>query len=232
MVGSGQVIGFLEDDPDQADLVTAWLEAAGYRTRVYPSASEFRRRQGNEAIDLLLLDWMLPDAIGPDVLAWIRSSTNARLPVIFLTARDSEADLVRGFEVGGDDYVVKPVRQPELLARVAAVLRRVGPEGSGQADLELPPYRIDAQRRRIACAGNEFELTPREFELASFLFRRHGRIVSRDALLEHVWNLSPAVSTRTVDTHVSRLRKKLGLNGENGWRLAAVYQHGYRLEQT
>lgn len=83
-----------------------------------------------------------------------------------------------------------------------------------------------------ALGGKDIGLTQREFDLASFLFRRHGRIVSHDALLENVWNLSAAVSTRTVDTHVSPLRKKLGLNGENGWRLAAIYQHGYRLEQV
>ena len=93
-------------------------------------------------------------------------------------------------------------------------------------------YSVDAKRRRISIDGHEVELTQREFDLANFLFRRHGRIISRDALLENVWNLSAAVSTRTVDTHVSRLRKKLDLNGEKGWRLAAIYQHGYRLEQV
>ena len=88
------------------------------------------------------------------------------------------------------------------------------------------------KRRRVSLDGREIDLTQREFDLATFLFRRHGRIVSREALLENVWNLSAVVSTRTVDTHVSRLRKKLDLNGSNGWRLAAIYQHGYRLEQV
>jgi DNA-binding response OmpR family regulator len=97
--------------------------------------------------------------------------------------------------------------------------------------LELPPYRIDPQRRQISINGEPVELTQREYELACYLFRRQGRIVSRDALLENVWNLAGDVSTRTVDTHISRLRKKLGLSGENGWRLTAVYQHGYRIEQ-
>jgi DNA-binding response OmpR family regulator len=227
-----QVIGFLEDDPDQADLIGRWLELAGYRTRLFSSAAEFRRRQGSEAIDLLLLDWMLPDASGLEVVAWIRSSANARLPVIFLTARGTEADLVRGLNAGSDDYVIKPAKQQELIARVAAVLRRLGLAGVDGEAFEVPPYKVDSKRRRISFAGSEIELTPREFELATFLFRRHGRIVSRDSLLENVWNMSSAVSTRTVDTHISRLRKKLELNGEHGWRLAAVYQHGYRLEQT
>ena len=96
----------------------------------------------------------------------------------------------------------------------------------------VPPYEIDTQRRRVTLAGTPIKLTDREFDLAVFVFRRHGRIVSRETLLEQVWKLSSAVTTRTVDTHMSRLRKKLKLNGEHGWRLTAVYQHGYRLEQA
>jgi len=226
------VIGFLEDDADQAELISLWLERAGYSPRVFRSASEFRRRLGNEAVDLLLLDWMLPDSTGLDVIAWIRSSANPELPVIFLTARSLDEDIVRGLESGGDDYVIKPPKQAELLARVAAVLRRRGVDTEGSTEIPLPPYMVDLQRRRISIDSREIELTQREFDLATYLFRRQGRIVSRDALLENVWNMSAQVSTRTVDTHVSRLRKKLELSGEHGWRLTAVYQHGYRLEQT
>lgn len=216
-----------------AALVGEWLEDAGYAVRLFRTANEFRRRQGTEAIDLLVLDWMLPDSTGIDVIGAIRSSPNARLPVVFLTARDAEDDIVRALAAGGDDYVVKPPKRRELLARIAVVLRRVGGDSeSGNSDVvELEPFTVDAKRRKVAIQGRDVELTQREFDLAHFLFRRQGRIVSRDALLENVWNLSAAVSTRTVDTHVSRLRKKLELNGEHGWRLAAIYQHGYRLEQ-
>lgn len=228
----GWVIGFLEDDPDQAGLIELWLQHAGYRTSLFSSAAEFRRRLGSEAVDLLLLDWMLPDASGVEVLEWIRHSANSDLPVVFLTARAAESDIVRGLEAGADDYVVKPPKQAELLARVAAVLRRHLGEQETPSTLELAPYAFDLPRRRVTIDGREVELTQREFDLASYLFRRHGRIVSRDALLENVWNLGPSITTRTVDTHVSRLRKKLELNGEHGWRLTAVYQHGYRLEQA
>jgi len=151
--------------------------------------------------------------------------------VIFLTASGEESDIIEGLAAGADDYVVKPPKQGELLARVAAVLRRRGGDTEAGDVLELPPYRIDAKRRVISVNGEPVELTQREYELACYLFRRQGRIVSRDALLENVWNLASDVSTRTVDTHISRLRKKLGLSGENGWRLTAVYQHGYRVEQ-
>lgn len=232
MSKTGLVVGLLEDDPDMAALVGQWLEEAGYTVRLFRNATEYRRRQGSEAVDLLLLDWMLPDSSGIDVIEGIRASASNRLPVIFLTARDAEDDMVRGLASGGDDYVVKPPKQRELIARVGALLRRHGTESDAAELIELAPYSVDAKRRRISVDGHEVELTQREFDLANFLFRRHGRIISRDALLENVWNLSAAVSTRTVDTHVSRLRKKLDLNGEKGWRLAAIYQHGYRLEQV
>jgi len=227
------VIGVLEDDPEQAGLVQIWLEKAGYEALLYADAAAFRRSLGHESIDLLLLDWMLPNSSGLEVLEWVRSAGNPDLPVVFLTARAAESDIVRGLEGGADDYVVKPPKQGELLARVAAVLRRRGLiEGEAGSQLEVGPYTLDFVKRRVRLDGNEFELTQREFDLASYLFRRHGRIVSREALLEQVWNLSPGLTTRTVDTHISRLRKKLALSGEHGWKLTSVYQHGYRLEQT
>lgn len=224
-------VGCLEDDPDQAALLRLWLEDAGYRCTVFGDATDFRRQLGNEAVDLLLLDRGLPDASGLEVLEFIRQSPNSQLPVIFLTASGDESDIVEGLAAGADDYVVKPPKQGELLARVAAVLRRRGPDVDGADVVEMPPYQLDTRRRQVLIDGTPAELTQREYELASYLFRRQGRIVSRDALLENVWNVAGDVGTRTVDTHISRLRKKLGLSGERGWRLTAVYQHGYRVEQ-
>lgn len=232
MGGVTWTIGCVEDDPDQAGVLRLWLEHAGYGCAIFRTANEFRRRLGSEAVDLVLLDRSLPDAKGLDVLTWIRQSPNAGLPVIFLTASGEESDIIEGLAAGADDYVVKPPKQGELLARVAAVLRRRGGEADANEAVDLPPYRIDPQRRQISLNGEAVELTQREYELACYLFRRQGRIVSRDALLENVWNLAGGISTRTVDTHISRLRKKLGLAGENGWRLTAVYQHGYRIEQV
>jgi DNA-binding response OmpR family regulator len=110
------------------------------------------------------------------------------------------------------------------------VLRRTGAANADPVLRDVPPWEIDTRQRRVLLSGEEVELTDREFDLASYLFRRHGRIVSRAALLENVWNLGGDVNTRTVDTHVSRLRKKMMLTGESGWVLSAVYQHGYRLE--
>jgi DNA-binding response OmpR family regulator len=153
------------------------------------------------------------------------------LPVLFLTARGAEADVVHGLRSGADDYLVKPPGKAELMARIEAVLRRSGVAALDVVIRDVQPYEIDTQRRRMTLAGEEVRLTDREFDLAAFLFRRHGRVVSRDTLLLQVWNLGAGVATRTVDTHMSRLRKKLGLDGTHGWQLTAVYQHGYRLER-
>jgi DNA-binding response OmpR family regulator len=180
----------------------------------------------------LLLDWNLPDESGIDVLRWLREGGNPRLPVLFLTSRNEEEDIVAGLRAGADDYLTKPPKQGELLARVGALLRRIGLQGEQPAEEDAAPYFIDMQRRRVTLEDREVILTEREFDLATYLFRRRGRVVSRDALLEGVWNIRGDVATRTVDTHVSRLRKKLELGGEHGWRLNAVYQHGYRLEQA
>lgn len=224
-------IGLLEDDPDQSALFSSWLAEAGFGCKLFSQAAEFRRRVGAEAVDALILDWNLPDDEGISVLRWLRETGYRQLPVLFLTGRDDEADVIAGLSEGADDYLIKPPRQGELVARINVLLRRVG-LGEDTLSLEdVAPFEIDVQRRRVALNAVDIPLTDREFELAQYLFRRRGRVVSREALLRHVWNIHNAVATRTVDTHVSRLRKKLELNGEHGWRLTAVYQHGYRLEQ-
>lgn len=223
-------IGLLEDDEDLSRLLALWLTDADYVVRGYPDAAEFRRKQGALSVDLLILDWNLPGESGLSILLSLRDAGSS-LPVLFLTARSDEQDIVEGLREGADDYLVKPATQGELLARVGALLRRSQGRMDPFGDDDLEPYRIDLVRRRIEVAGEEVVLTEREFDLVVFLFRRHGRVVSREMLLESIWNIRGDVATRTVDTHISRLRKKLGLDGEHGWRLSAVYQHGYRLER-
>ncbi len=226
-------IGLLEDDQDQARLYKLWLEQAGYQTRAYHEAVDFRRRLGSDPMDLLLLDWELPGTSGIEVLQWLRENADRNLPVIFITVRDTEDDIVEALRNGADDYLIKPLRNGELLARISAVLRRsgIGPEEQA-APTQMGPYALDPERHRVLLNGQEVPLTQREYELAAYLFRRQGRIVSREALLEDVWKIHGDVVTRTVDTHVSRLRRKLELGGEHGWRLTAIYQHGYRLEPS
>ncbi len=222
-------IALVEDDPFHAELYRGWLENAGYRVSVYRSASDFRRRLGAESVDAIVLDWNLPDGSGLDLLHWLKDSAAPSLPVLFLTANDSEEDVVAALRGGAADFVSKPARAAELAARIESMLRRSGREKSVR-ELAAAPFTLDARGRRLCILGEPVKLTEREFELAWYLFGRSGRIVSREALLSEVWRTAGDVTTRTIDTHMSRLRRKLGLDGRHGWRLAAVYQLGYRLE--
>lgn len=225
------VVAVLEDDLDQARILSHWLREGGYVVNHYSDAEAFRGDQAQHTIDLLLLDWHLPGESGIDLLVRLRDGADSDLPVLFLTARDDEASIVAALSNGADDYVVKPPSKATLLARVGALIRR-GVGRAEQESLELGLFRFDLLQRGVQLGSKPLDLTEREFDLALFLFRRVGRVVSRDAILEAVWR-QPAATTRsrTIDTHISRLRRKFELDGRHGLRLTSVYQHGYRLER-
>jgi len=226
-------VAILEDDPDQAELVKLWLVNAEHSVDCFGDAASFMRAVRRDSYDLYVLDWMLPDLSGIEVLKKLRKDMDDYTSVVIVTARDEEQSIVRGLEAGADDYLVKPVRQAELVARVAAVLRRAAGSKPEEEALDVAPYSLNVSGKTISLADEKISLTNREFELASFLFRNAGKMISRSHMLESIWGIeNKSVSTRTVDTHVSRLRKKLKLNEDNGWVLAAIYQHGYRLERV
>jgi len=226
-------IALLEDDSDQSELVRLWLEEAEHSVIEFSTGADFLRGVRRESFDLYLLDWMLPDITGLDVLCKLREGNKDSTPVMLATVRKEERDIVAALEAGADDYLVKPIRRRELVARVDAICRRYGVTAPSTDSFLADPYTMDLKSKTVALRGEDIPLTNREFELAMFLFRHAGRAVSRGHILETIWDIdSPEVNTRTVDTHVSRLRKKMQLNAENGWKLAAIYQHGYRLEKT
>ncbi|HRD34455.1 MAG TPA: response regulator transcription factor [Rhodocyclaceae bacterium] len=224
-------VSVLEDDPDMRALMVEWLTQAGYVVYEFGTARDFMRLLARESFDLCLLDGNLPDIQGRDVLHWMRNDRRDLSPVMFVTARDAEEDIVSALHGGADDYVVKPVRHAELLARMEAILRRTQPALGGEAYVE-GPYSFDLKRKCVVVDGVVTELTDKEFDLALFMFRNLGRLVSRGHLLEAVWGRNPSVATRTVDTHVSRVRSKLQLRPEMGYRLTPTYNYGYRLERT
>jgi two-component system response regulator RegX3 len=223
-------IAILEDDPDQLALVQRWLVQDGHDVHGYTTGREAMMRATRESFDLFLLDWQVPDVPGTEVLQWLRANVSRKVPVLFITVRDSEQDIVFALESGADDYVIKPARQHELLARVHALLRRAYPQEE-QLQLSFPPFEFDTKRGEIRRGGAKLELTPKEFDLAVILFRNIGRLMSRGHLQESVWGRSGDLATRTVDTHVSQVRKKLDLRVETGYRIVPVYNYGYRLEQ-
>ena len=224
-------IVILEDDLDQAELLTAWLEEAGHQTKVYSDGTLFVRAYTKDSYDLVLLDWMVPNMSGIDVLKHLRSQIDNVVPVVFITQKDTEENIVEALEAGTDDFMAKPVRHLETMARVNAIARRMGFGDQNTLDeYDQSPYFIDTRLREVKLDGDVVEMTQKEYELTLFLFKNIGRVVSRGHLLEMVWGTSSQINTRTVDTHISRLRTKLKLDEQEFWQLTSVYRHGYRLE--
>jgi DNA-binding response OmpR family regulator len=223
-------IALLEDDPDQAAMLSLWLEGSGHTCQHFSLGAELLEALETSGFDLYLIDWELPDTSGLKVVDELRTRLGWTVPVLFVTVRDSEDDVVKALEHGADDYMVKPLRQMEILARIHALARRR--DSAPPSDtLRFGDLELDTARRTADRSGESIALTETEFELALFLLRNIGRLLPRDKILEEVWKRGPEFNTRTVDTHVSRLRKKLGLNPEHGWRLSSIYRFGYRLEQ-
>lgn len=220
----------LEDDPAQAQVMREWLTSAGHVCHVFETSRPLLAALRRESFDLLLLDWQVPDLSGIEVLRRVRVDLGARVPVLFVTSRDAERDIVEALEAGADDYLVKPPRRLELVSRVHALWRRASGAQAEPTLLDHPPYRLDFAERRAYLDDAPVDLTPKEFEVAWLLFRNLGRLTSRGHLLEAAWGHGAEVTTRTVDSHVSRMRSKLDLRPERGFRLVSVYGYGYRLE--
>lgn len=224
-------IAYLEDEPIAAFAVCTWLREAGYEVVWFTSGADCARAVERERFDACLLDWMVPDLLGTEVLSRIQIKLRqATPPVIFATGRDSEEDVVKVLAAGADDYIVKPLTRPMLLARLQVVLRRSGAQQQIAPVQRLSGVTVDYEKRQISVADRLVSLSERETDLAIYFFQNIGRLLSRDHLIQVVWRLVPEVDTRTVDVHVSSLRRKLGLSPVSGWRLVSVYGQGYRLE--
>lgn len=223
-------IASLEDDLSQARHIQQVLTSAGYTCQSYQRGRDLLAALRSESFDLILLDWQVPDLTGEEVLRQIRGTLGSQVPVIFLTSRTLETDLVRGLRAGADDYIGKPLRAAELLARVGALLRRMQASLPTPGPFSVASYRIDPVSRSISLHDQTVTLAPKEFELAQLFFRNPGRLLSRDVLAESVWNREIPATSRTLDTHLSNIRQKLKLHPENGVRLVSSYALGYRLE--
>jgi DNA-binding response OmpR family regulator len=223
----------VEDERDLNNLVRRHLEDEGHRVvQAFDGLAAVQAAQA-ERLDLVVLDWMLPRLDGLEVCRRVRRESI--VPILMLTARSEEIDRVLGLEVGADDYLTKPFSIRELLARVRAILRRVelmraeggGPDEEAPPALSAGPLRVDLGQHAASLDGRAIELTPKEFDLLVLLLRHPGRAFSRDYLIEKVWGYDAAGSDRTVDTHVLRLRKKLGPVGD---RIETVWGLGYRFK--
>ncbi|MEJ2611991.1 MAG: response regulator transcription factor [Candidatus Thiodiazotropha sp.] len=202
-------IAYLEDDEVQSAVMKEWLETEGYVCRVFNDAEVFMHELRYETYDLLIMDWELPGKSGVDLLSWLRGEREWEL------------------QKSTDDYLAKPVNRDAMLARFKALVRR---HSNHRETIRIADFSLHKNKKLLTINDVPINMTEKEFQLAWMLFNNVGRLLSRDHLLESVWGFGPGLMTRTVDTHISRLRRKLGLTPDKGWRLKAVYHQGYRLE--
>jgi len=209
-----RLIAVVDDEPDILELVTLHLSKAGFSVRTFPDSGQFQKSLAKNVPDLVVLDLMLPDADGLDVCKSLKAEVRtAHVPVMMLTARGDELDRVLGLEIGADDYVTKPFSPKELVARVKAVLRRVE-KSEARNTVELGDgVVLDLNRYEVKVNGRKVDVTTTEFKLLAILAERRGWVFSRDEILGRLWGEEKAVLDRTIDVHVTNLRKKLGKAG-------------------
>jgi two-component system, OmpR family, phosphate regulon response regulator PhoB len=220
----------VEDERDIAALIAFHLTKEGYRVDTASSGLQALEVLQHERPDLIVLDLMLPGLSGHEILTELkRTSENAAIPVVVLTARREEGDRIKGFELGADDYVTKPFSPQELVLRIAAVLRRVRAPALAGAHrvLRAGPLEVDLAAMRVLVDREEIPLTPTEYRLLISLLERRGRVQSRQQLLENAWDVHADIETRTVDMHIQRLRNKLGVAGD---MIETVRGFGYRFQ--
>ena len=218
----------VEDEPSQQQVLTYNLQAQGYDTLSAFAGDEALLMVAESEPDLVILDWMLPEVSGIEICRRLKTARSTRdIPVIMLSARSEEADLVRGLDLGADDYVVKPYSVSELMARVKANLRRQNRAASGNV-LRFDDLTLDMEQHRVTRGNEPVALGTTEFRLLTVLIEKPGRVFSRDQLLDRVWGREIYVDTRTVDVHIGRLRKALRKAGE-GDPIRTVRGAGYAL---
>lgn len=218
----------VEDETDIAQLVKFYLEKEGLRTNVAKSGGEALKLLKSERPDLVILDLMLPEMDGIEVCKKVRGAPDtALLPIVMLTAKAEESDIIVGLELGADDYVTKPFSPKALVARVKALLRRIGHQPDDQqSSFNFGPLAMDLSRHEVRVNGKDVSLTAKEFGLLEYLLRHPGRVLTRDVLLNAVWGYEYYGTTRTVDVHIRRLKLKIPLLEES---IISVKSLGYKL---
>lgn len=216
----------IDDEADMRQLISMYLQNSGYTTIEGENGDEAFCHLNSKNIDLILLDIMLPGKDGFAICEEIRREST--VPVIFLTAKGEEWDMVKGLQIGGDDYIVKPFSPGALVARIEAVLRRISGENQKQGVVQHGMIEMDTISRNMSVAGKVIHLTFKEFEMFRLMMQHHGTAFSRESLLDKVWGLDYHGGTRTVDTHIKTIRMKLGKEASS--YIQTIWGYGYKFE--
>ena len=225
----GKWIYYVEDDTSIRELVLYALKTAEFQVMGFENAASFYKRMKEQQPDLILLDIMLPEEDGVSILKKLKSRPDTEnIPVIMMTAKSSEYDKVLGLDSGADDYITKPFGVMELISRVKAVIRRSDrSKGSAGEVLKIGELVLDEQKHEVYARGQEVSLTFKEFELLSYLMKNRGLVLSRDKILNTIWNYEYEGESRTVDVHIGSLRQKLGTCGDF---IKTIRGIGYKIE--
>jgi DNA-binding response OmpR family regulator len=225
-------IAVLDDDPVQLETISSVAQAAGYRPVLFSRAQALISALRKDTFDLLIVDWNLPDRSGLEVLAWARTNLKPPPPMLLVTSRAEDEDIVAGLNAGADDYLPKPLSPAVLKARINALMRRAYAQPSTPgAEIHGDTVFHDSSSA-VTRNGKTVVLTAKEYALAQLLFRNLHRALSRTYILETVWGNEPNLNSRSLDMHISRIRTKLELRPEQGFRLTPIYSYGYRLERV
>lgn len=225
------LIAVLESDRDQVDMLRHELMRVGHVCQAFDNPQDLLAALEHQQFEALAMDWPAGEQSILPALRAIRSVAPSAMPILLLTQRMRENLLAEALDAGASDYIVRPLRRSEFQLRMQVLLARAYPNRHVGEQLCFGPFTFEADKSRITRAGATIDVTQKEFELALLLFRNLGRPLSRAYLLERIWAQDADTPSRTVDTHVSRVRSKLGLRPENGFRLVPVYSYGYQLEQ-
>jgi DNA-binding response OmpR family regulator len=224
-------IAIADDELDVRDYLTAIVEEQGHLAVAYSDGNALAQALARDTFDLVILDWTMPGKDGLALLKWMQTSLDERPPVIMMTNRTAKADITEALNSGAADYITKPEDRGVIAARINAMLRR-STSGSGAFETEAVygVYKLNRIDQTVTFHDETVTMTAKEFELADLFFRNRDRTLSRNYIMETIWRTTATLATRTLDMHISRVRSKLNLKPENGFRIFTVFGYGYRLE--
>ncbi|MGL5836970.1 MAG: response regulator transcription factor [Sphingorhabdus sp.] len=223
-------IAIADDESDVVGFLKNIVESMGHVTATFNDGAALSQSLMRETYDLVIMDWSMPKKDGLETLQWMQSALQERPPIIMLTNRTAKKDISDALNNGADDYITKPEDPDVITARINALLRRSSGSGAFETKAVYGKYEFDRIGQSVSYDSNEVTLTAKEFELADMFFRNRDRTLSRNYIMETIWRTNAALATRTLDMHISRIRSKLDLKPENGFRIFTVFGYGYRLE--
>lgn len=223
-------IAIADDEQDVINYLKAIIDDLGHTVVAFSDGNALSQSLVRETYDLVILDWSMPKKDGLETLGWMQTALQERPPVIMMTNRTAKKDITDALNAGADDYITKPEDRSVIAARINAMLRRNAGSGAFDTKATYGKYEFDRIEQTVTYDGETVMMTAKEFELADLFFRNRDRTLSRNYIMETIWRTTAALATRTLDMHISRVRAKLDLKPENGFRIFTVFGYGYRLE--